>query len=152
MIKEAPEIKELSERRVACVSYKGNFVGKPQVFKRLFRLLGQWAKPKGLIPSELVFLASYADDPETTPLDKLRLDACMTIPESTDVDDANVHEKMLPSGTYTVMRAELAGPPEYEPAWNAVVEWVEQHHYEMDRTRPCYEVYLNNPDEYPEKH
>ena len=36
MRNEPPEIQELQERHVACVSYTGNYVGKPEVFARLF--------------------------------------------------------------------------------------------------------------------
>jgi AraC family transcriptional regulator len=50
------------------------------------------------------------------------------------------------------MHTELAGPEEYGPAWNAVVEWMENNNYEVDMSRPSYEIYLNNPEEHPEKH
>ncbi len=77
MLIEAPEIQELPERLVACVSYKGNFMGNPQVFERLFHKLCTWAGPKGLILPESVFLSSYEDDARTTPPEELRLDVCM---------------------------------------------------------------------------
>ncbi|MCK5509664.1 MAG: GyrI-like domain-containing protein [Desulfobacterales bacterium] len=50
------------------------------------------------------------------------------------------------------MHTELAGAEEYGPAWNVVVEWMENNNYEVDMSRPSYEIYLNNPEEHPEKH
>lgn len=146
------EIQELSERRVAYVSYQGNYVGNSQVFARLFNQLGSWAGPKGLISPESIFLSSYADDLKTTPPDELRLDVCMSIPEGTDVDDDDIREQVLPGGTYVVMHAELTGPQDYGPAWHAVVGWTEKRDYDVDMSRPSYEIYLNNPEEHPEKH
>ena len=37
-------------------------------------------------------------------------------------------------------------------AWDTVVEWIERNNYEVDMSRPSYEIYLNNPEEHPEKH
>lgn len=151
MINEEPEIQELSERLVACVSFKGNFAGDTELFARLFGKLCAWAGPKGLISPESVFLSSYADDSRTTPPEELRLDVCMSIPEGTDVGD-EVQEKRLPGGAYAVMHAELVDPKEYETAWIALVDWAEKGNYEVDPSRPSYEIYRNDPEEHPQKH
>lgn len=151
MKNEQPEIKKLAEREVAFVSFTGNYIGNAQVFKDLFDKLCGWAGPKGLISSESVFLSSYQDDPNTTPPDELKLELCMSISSDTRVD-GDIQKKVLPGGKYTVMRAELTGPEEYGPAWNDVVEWIVNNNYEIDMSRPSYEIYLNNPEEHPEKH
>lgn len=151
MENELPIIQELAERQVAFVSYTGNYIGNLQIFTELFNKLCGWAGPKGLISPESVFLSSYQDDPKSTPPDELKLDLCMNIPDGTDVDDG-IQKKTLPGGKYAVMHAELTGPEEYGPAWNAVVEWVEKNNFEVDMSRPSYEIYLNNPSEHPEKH
>jgi AraC family transcriptional regulator len=151
MTGQTPEIRELPSRFVACVSFKGDYVGKPEVFARLFNTLGEWAGPKGLISPDTVFLSSYEDDPSSTPPEELRLDACMSIPEGTDVD-GDIQAKLLPGGIYAVMRAELANPTEFETAWNALADWAQSSDYELDWSRPSYEVYLNNPEEHSEKH
>jgi AraC family transcriptional regulator len=126
-------------------------VGDVHVFARLFNKLGSWAGPGGLISPESVFLSSYENDPRTTPPEELRLDVCMGIPEGTDVGD-EIQKKLLPGGPYAVMHAELTNAKEYETAWNALVDWAEYSGYEVDVSRPSYEVYLNNPEEHPEKH
>jgi len=76
---------------------------------------------------------------------------CMSIPEGTRTE-GDIQRKVLPGGEYAVMHAELAGPEEYETAWLAVVEWMKENSYEVDMLRPCYEIYLNNPEEHPGKH
>jgi AraC family transcriptional regulator len=148
---EKPEVQEVPERLVACVSYQGNYVGNPKVFERLFRKLGGWAGPKGLISPESVFLSSYQNDPETTPPEELKLDICMSIPEGTDVE-GDIQKKLLPGGAYAVMHAELTGPSEFETVWKTLADWVKQNDYDVDMSRPSYEIYLNNPQEHPEKH
>jgi AraC family transcriptional regulator len=147
---ETPEIRELSERLVAAVSYKGNFVGNPQIFARLFGKLCGWAGPKGLITPETVFLSSYSDDPETTPLDELRVDVCLTVPEGTEIE-GEVQSKVLPGGRYAVMHAEVSSPEGFGAVWNEIVDCAKKNGYEIDMSRPCYEVYLNNPEEHPER-
>lgn len=148
---EHPNIKELSEREVACVSFTGNFIGKPEVFSGLFSKLCGWAGPRGLMTQASVFLASYENCPKTTPLDELRLDICMSIPQDIEID-GEIQKKTLPGGKYAVMHCELTGPEEYESVWNDLVEWAGNNDHEMDMSRPSYEIYLNNPEEHPDKH
>ena len=145
------EIKELKEKSVAFVSFTGNYIGNTQIFADLFNKLCGWAGPKNLMGPDTVFLSAYYDDPRITPPDKLKLDVCMSVSEDTAVD-GEIQKQMLSGGKYVIMHTELSGPEEYGPAWNDVVEWVENNNYEIDISRPCYEIYLNNPEEHPEKH
>ena len=151
MKNEQPNIKELPERLVAFVSFTGNYMGNTQVFAELFGKLCGWAGPKGLITPTSVLLSVYHDDPNVTPPDELKLDACMSIPEDTEVE-GEVQKKVLPGGEFAVMNAELDGPEEYGPAWNAVVGWAVENNYDLDMSRPSYEIYLNDPEKHPKKH
>lgn len=144
------KLENLEERHVAYVSFVGNYMGNTQVFKDLFGKLMGFAAPKQLINENTVFLSSYQDDPKTTPPEELRLELCMNVPEDTEVE-GEVEKKMLPGGKYAVMHAELKGAEEYSPAWNKIVEWVQENNLEIDMSRPSYEIYLNNPEEHPEK-
>ncbi len=148
---EEPRVAELEEREVAFVSFTGNYIGNAQVFARLFDRLSQWAGPKGLFGPQTVFLSAYQDNPETTSPDELKLECCMSIPAGTEVD-GDIQKKVLPGGKYAVMHAELAGPEEYGVAWNAIVAWMKENGHDVDMSRPSYEIYLNNPEEHPEKH
>lgn len=76
----------------------------------------------------------------------------MTIPEDTEIQDDQVQKKVLPGGKYVVLKAELKGPEEYEPAWEQVVTWMKENNHEVDMSRPSYEIYLNNHEEHPQKH
>ena len=150
-IKNNPEIKELDGKTVAYVSFIGNYMGNAQVFKELFEKLCGWAGPKQLIGQDTIFLSSYQDDPKITPPDELKLEVCMTIKDDVEVE-GDIKKKKLPGGKYAVMGAELTGAEEYGPAWNKLVEWMKENNLEIDMSRPSYEIYLNNPEEHPEKH
>lgn len=150
-MKSEPKISELEARQVAFVSFVGNYMGNAQVFKDLFDKLVGWAGPKGLIGPKTMFLSSYQDDPNTTPPEELRLELCMTIPSALEVS-GEIQKKILPGGSYVVMHAELEKPEEYGPAWTEVVRWIEKNGYQIDMSRPSYEIYLNNPQEHPEHH
>ena len=151
MKNQLPKVLELGPRHVAFVSYTGNYMGNPDIFAGLFDKLCAWAGPKELITPTTVFLSSYQDNPKTTPPDQLTLDLCMGIYEDIDTD-GDIQMKTLPGGEYAIMHSELTGPEEYGAAWNEIVEWVEKSNYEIDMSRPSYEIYFNNPKEHPEKH
>ena len=148
---EEPKVRGLTEREVAFVSFTGNYIGNAQVFGDLFGKLGEWAGPKGLMGPDTVFLSVYQDDPETTPPDELTLECCMSIPAGTEVE-GDIQKKVLPGGKYVVMHAELEGPEEYGPVWSVLMDWMKENGQEVDMSRPGYEIYLNNPEEHPEKH
>lgn len=45
-IMKGPELKEIKAKNVAYVSFVGNFVGNPEVFRGLFEKLFGWAFQK----------------------------------------------------------------------------------------------------------
>ncbi|MCD4821853.1 MAG: GyrI-like domain-containing protein [Methanococcoides sp.] len=150
IIKE-PEITEIEERNVAYVSFVGNYIGNAKVFEELFGKLCGWAGPKQLFGPDTLFMSAYYDDPGVTPPEELKLDVCMTIDDDVEVD-GDIKKQKLPGGKYVVMRAELTGTEEYGPAWEKIVEWLIQNNLEIDISRASYEIYLNSPEEHPEKH
>ena len=75
----------------------------------------------------------------------------MNIPEDVQ-EEGEISKKVLPGGKYAVMGLELDGPEEYSAAWEKIVEWVASLGLEIDISRASYEVYLNNPEEHPQKH
>jgi AraC family transcriptional regulator len=145
------DIQELQEKAVAFVAFKGDFAGNTAIFAELFGKLCAWAGPKGLLNTTAGFLSSYQDDPKVTPPEEMRVDVCLTIPSDTVVE-GEVQKKVLPGGDYAVMHSELSDPQEYGPAWNSIVEWSKTNGYEVDMSRPSYEIYLNNPQDHPQKH
>jgi AraC family transcriptional regulator len=150
IIKE-PKLENLQERKVAYVSFIGNYIGNAEIFKNLFDKLCEWAGPLGLIKQDSVFLSAYQDDPNTTPPDELKLEVCLGIKEAIK-ETEDIKQKTLTGGKHVVMECELSGPEEYGPAWNKVVEWIKENNLEIDMTRQSYEIYKNNPEEHPKKH
>ncbi|WP_094228151.1 AraC family transcriptional regulator [Methanolobus psychrotolerans] len=146
-----PEIKEIEERTVAYVSFVGNYLGNAKVFENLFGKLCGWAGPKQLMGTDTILMSAYYDDPSATPPEELKLDVCMAIEDDIDVE-GEIKKKKLPGGKYVVMRAELTGAEEYGPAWEKIVQWLIENNLEIDMSRASYEIYLNSPDEHPEKH
>ena len=145
-----PEIRDLTQRYVAYVSFTGNYLGNAEVFKELFGKLFGWAGQKQLFRPETVVLSAYYDDPNITLPEQLKLDVCMTVPDD-EKGEGEIRTKVLPGGKYVIMRAELLGPEEYSTAWEKVVEWGAEKGLGIDLSRASYEIYLNNPEEDPEK-
>jgi len=146
-----PEIKEIEEKNVACVSFVGNYLENAKVFEDLFDKLCSWAGPKQLLGPDTIFMSAYYDDPGVTPPEELKLDVCMTIKNDIEVE-GEIKKKKLPGGKYVLMRTELTGAEEYGPAWGKVVDWMIQNKFKIDMSRASYEIYLNSPEEHPKKH
>jgi AraC family transcriptional regulator len=140
------EVQDLPELHVAYVRHIGPYHQIGQAFGRLMR----WAGPRGLLKfPETRSLAVYRDSPDVTDERKLRSDACITVPEGTKVD-GEVGLMTIPGGTFVVGRYEI-GADQFGQAWDALMGgWLPDSGYQPD-DRMCYEVYLNDPDQHPQK-
>jgi len=140
-------VKELPERFVACIHHVGPY---PEIGKAIERIFG-WAGPKGLIQfPKTQLLAIYHDDPQKVAESELRSSACLTVPEGTAAD-GDVETMTIPGGVFAVARVEL-DVSEYGAAWDRLVgEWMPANGCSSDTERMCYEMYLNDPDQHPEK-
>ncbi|HYD40040.1 MAG TPA: GyrI-like domain-containing protein [Anaeromyxobacter sp.] len=138
-------VEELPAFTVAYVRHVGPYAGDAELFGRLFGRLGHWAGPRGLIGKDARWLAMYHDDPEITPAEKLRLSVCLSVPAGTQGErDVSVTE--IPAGKCAVARFSLH-TSEYAAAWNWLMgEWLPASGYQPD-DRPCYEVYLSQPED-----
>ena len=91
-------------------------------------------------------LAVYHDSPDITETEKLRSDACITVPEGTEVS-GEVGLLRIPGGKFAVGHFEIA-PDGFGDAWNALMgEWMPTSGWQPD-DRMCYEVYLNEPPQH----
>ena len=140
-------IKELPDRVVAYMRHVGPYREIGEVFERFFA----WAGPKGLLQLPTTqSLAVYHDDPGTVEASKLRSDVCITVPEGTQVD-GKVKTMTIRGGTFAVAHVEI-DVMEYGAAWDKLVgEWMPAHGTVPDGSRMCYELYLNDPEQHPEK-
>jgi len=139
------EVKQAPELTVAYVRHIGAFKSIGPAFEKLMK----WAGPRGLLRfPETKVLGVYHDSPEITDTDKLRSDACITVPPSTVVE-GEIGKMTVPGGLFAVAYAEIA-PTEFGEAWNALMrDWLPESGYQPD-DRMCYELYLNEPQNHPE--
>ncbi|MCX7028555.1 MAG: GyrI-like domain-containing protein [Spirochaetes bacterium] len=140
------EVKELPELHAAYIRHIGPYNRIGEAFGKLMR----WAGPRGLLRfPETMSLAVYRDSPEVTDASKLRSDACITVPDGTTVD-GEVGLMKIPGGRFVVGRFEISGD-QFAEAWNVLMGgWLPGSGYQPD-DRMCYEVYLNDHEQHPQK-
>jgi AraC family transcriptional regulator len=133
-------IENMPELRVATVTHIGPYHRISEAFASLGRIAG----PAGLIrPPETMMLAVYHDDPETTPTDKLRSDAGVTVREGLALPEG-LSELRLPAGRYA--RTTHVGPyTKLGDAWSRLMgEWLPKSGQRVGGGS-SYEVYRNTP-------
>ena len=145
------EVKSIDEFTVAYIRYIGPYKGNSELFTNLFTRLFNWATPRNLVnfPQTKV-ISIYHDNPEITDEDNLRTSVCISIPEDTEVG-GEVGKMKIEGAKYAIASFELSGSADYQKAWNYVFsEWLPTSGFIPD-DKPSYELYLNSPDEHPEK-
>jgi AraC family transcriptional regulator len=138
-------IKNLPEYHVAYIRHIGNYFE----VKKIWEQLCEWAGKNQLFKKDTIMLGIGYDNPETTPTDKLRYDACITIDKNIKTPDF-IKTMNLPGGKYAVYRFEDVAENIAASYHKLFAEWIPQNNHIVD-DRPCFEIYYNNPDEHPEK-
>jgi len=140
------EAREEPERLVAYVRHVGDYGRIGEAFQRLAR----WAGPRRLFRNpETRMLSVYHDNPDVTPVAKLRADACITVPAGTKVK-RDIGLMTLPGGAYAAAYVEI-DDTQYGEAWDRLFsDWLPESGYQPD-DRPCYELYLNDPRKHPQR-
>ena len=129
-------IKDQPALRVAGVRH----IGPYHEIGRAFARVGSIAA--GHIGSGSRMIGIFHDDPESTPTDRLRSDAAITLPGNTPSPDGLI-EQRLPAGRYACVlhKGEYEGLP---GVWAALKkDWLPASGYRMGS--PSYELYLNDP-------
>lgn len=137
------EIVQLPARRVAFVRHVGPYQNCGAAWERLCA----WAGPKGLLGPQTLFIGVGHDDPEITPPDKVRYDACITVPANVAAA-GEVGVQDLPGGEFaqTLHQGPYAG---LAATYHALCgQWIPAQGREL-RHAPGQEVYLNTPDRTP---
>jgi AraC family transcriptional regulator len=94
----AVSVEQVPARRVAFLRHTGPYKEVGPTFDRLL----SWARQRGLMrPDTLVISISY-DDPEVTPPEKVRCDACVTVEEAVG-PDGDVGIQTIEGGEYAVV-------------------------------------------------
>lgn len=138
------EVKEMPAYHVAYVRKVGPY-GK-ETCEQAFGELMQWAGPRGFLASG-VMLGVYWDNPEVTPPEKCRTDACISVPAGT-VTEGQIGLQTISGGPYAVCRFEVQAD-KFPQAWEESFAWLVNSGHEC-ADMPCYELYHNNGEEHPE--
>ena len=140
------EVKTMPAFHVAYVRHLGPY-GTNGIEAAYNKLL-QWAGPRSLAESGQMIGIAW-DNPEVTPADKCRYDACITVPEQTKTQD-EIGLQKIPEGTYAVYHCEVHNNNFTKP-WNEFFgDWLPGSGYQPD-DKPCYELYHNDAAEDPDR-
>jgi len=125
--------------RVAFMRHVGPYDEVGATWDRLLPRLGK----EGLLGGDVLILGICHDDPEVTPSEKIRYDACVTVDESF-VPEGEIGVQVIPGGEYAVTTH--FGP--YQKLGDTYTrllgQWLPRSGREL-RSTPCFEVYLNDP-------
>ena len=133
-------IKQLPERKIAYIRVTDAF--KEGVVINAFETLIDWSKDMGLYGSETIFGMSK-DDPEVTPKEKYRYEACVTLPGDFKLNsDSLVQTTILPACKYAFTK--VSGDIKLVAAgFNYLFDkWLINSNYECE-TQPGLEVFLD---------
>ncbi len=140
------EVKEFSDMRVAFVSWHGGY--KHEKIKETWDKLCSWGGANGQLGPDTKFIGISYDNPEITPEDKCRYDACITISEDIKPSDG-VDELVIKGGKYAVYRFE-GTHLEIKNGYKALYgEWLPNSGFEP-ADNPCFELYHKGPEEEPQ--
>jgi len=138
-------IVEMEEMAVVFIRHIGPYGACGQAWENLC----QWAAPQGLLQPGAKILGLSFDDPEVTPAEKLRYDACIEITAPLDVEPP-VATKKVKGGRFAMVTH--YGSYDFLAETYAMLcgQWVPQNGLECD-DQPCMEIYQNSPEDTDEK-
>jgi len=136
-------IRKMDELRAAFVRHVGPYQEVGPTWGRLCA----WAGRLGLFGPNTVMFGLCHDDPQVTPTDKIRYDACIVVGEGIQAE-GEVGVQTIPAGEYAV--AIHHGPYDGLAQTYAQLcgEWIPQQGREM-RSAPTIEMYKNDPNRTP---
>lgn len=136
-------IQKLADKRILYTRIHNGY--KPDTIREAFASLCSWAMDyfNSRIGEQLMGIGY--DDPDFTPLNKCRYDACLVISSEFDVGNIEPYNtKTIKGGRYAVFQFEGSGNNIYK-AWEIIFkEWVIHSDY-LPANRPHLELYLPSP-------
>ncbi len=136
-------IKRIPEQRVAFIRHVGPYDQCGGAWSRLCMKLG----PEGRLGPGATFIGLSYDDPDVTPADKLRYDACVTVGD--DFEPAGeIGVQTVGGGAYAVTTHHGPYDKLYETYAELCGQWIPAHDRTI-RAEPCLEIYLNDPESTP---
>ena len=100
--------------------------------------LKEWAKEENLLTESAVLFGISQDNPETTPPEQCRYDACIVIPRDYQMNNI-ISESELPCGDYAIFKIKHTAE-DIQKAWNQIFPAIQSGGYLMDN-KPVLERY-----------
>lgn len=143
--------KEMNARTETLKTMHVAFVRHTGPYEQVGAAWGQlcgWAGGRGLLGADTRMLGLSYDDPEVTPADSLRYDACLVVSAEVRADGA-VGVREIPAWRYAV--ATHVGPYERlgETYSQLLGQWMPAKDLQPSADRPCLEFYRNDPQSTP---
>ena len=135
------QIKELQAQHVAYVRTYGL---SDQTCSNAFKTLINWAKPRNLTSAQRIGLCW--DNPDITPSEKCRFDACIVIPNNTKTDN-RISEQTISGGTYAVGHYEITSSKEFSKCWDSMFISLSDSGYQPD-DKPTYQIMHSTSQEH----
>lgn len=136
-------ITKVEPMRVAFVRHIGPYMDCKNAWDKLCA----WAAPKGIFNSNFKCIGICYDDPQVTPPEKIRYDACFTVSDEIQAE-GEIGIQTIQGGEYAVTRHK--GP--YDNLEKTYAEfmgkWLPQSGRELGE-HVSFEIYLNSPEETP---
>ncbi len=144
------EVKNLPTYHVAFIRHmtgyaKGQY---SSVIGQAFQRVCGWAASRDLTEPQTLVIGIPYDNPEITPNDRCRYDACVTVPETIQQGTGEVGVQDIPGGKYAVCRIEVPAQEAQkigETVDQLYGQWLPSSGLAAD-DKPALEIYYNDPD------
>jgi AraC family transcriptional regulator len=134
------ELRQMKPLRVAFLRHIGPYDQCGDAWDRLMT----WAGSDGLVGAGTQFIGMCWDDPEITPPEKVRYDACVTIDR--DIRPAGALGVQEIAGGPYAMTTHIGPYEEFAKTYVKLIgQWAPRSGREL-RPLPCLEFYLNSPE------
>lgn len=138
------QIKQIPPQRVIFVRHTGPYNECGKAWDKICT----WAGPRGYFQPQVQFIGLCHDDPEITPPDRIRYDACITT-ESDAAPEGDIGVQTIAGGLYAMMTHYGSYTKLCETYAAICGQWAPANGYEI-RSMPSIEIYVNSPDGTPE--
>jgi AraC family transcriptional regulator len=133
-------VQTIPARRVAFVHHLGPYATCSTAWDTLGAFLGK----EGLLGGDSLFIGICHDDPEVTPPDRIRYDACVTVDDKF-MPQGEIGVQTIPGGEYAVTTHFGSYETLGESYARLLGQWLPRSGREL-RSTPCLEIYLNDPN------
>ena len=144
------EVRTLPSYRVAYVRRLGYSKGVHQEhLNTAFRKVCGWVDAHGLFGPDTLVIGVPHDNPDITPDERCRYDACVTVPGDVTAGAGDIDVQDLPGGKYAVQHIEVDDPLAIGQIVDAVYgQWLPGSGYQAD-DRPPLEIYRDSGEPGP---